>query len=221
MYRRAGADRFGRAGSARSNGPPAAQSGRTGVDGRAGISGSGGSVSGAWERRSAACPSTAKDSIWSADRSVGRMPKLVYVTPAHQFPLGVTMSLRRRLALLEWARKIGRADLRGRLRQRVPLFRAAGPGAAGTRSLGRGDLRRKFQRGDVPGPAAGVPGRSSRDDGCVCSGAVDKQAPSAAAGAGRALRLHQRRPFRAPHPAHARGLCGAAGRFAGMRAQTD
>jgi len=34
-------------------------------------------------------------------------PKLVYVTPAHQFPLGVTMSLRRRLALLDWARKAG------------------------------------------------------------------------------------------------------------------
>ena len=34
-------------------------------------------------------------------------PRLVYVTPAHQFPLGVTMSLRRRLALLEWARLSG------------------------------------------------------------------------------------------------------------------
>jgi len=32
-------------------------------------------------------------------------PNLVYVTPAHQFPLGVTMSLRRRLSLLEWARR--------------------------------------------------------------------------------------------------------------------
>jgi len=31
--------------------------------------------------------------------------KLIYVTPAHQFPLGVTMSLRRRLALLDWARR--------------------------------------------------------------------------------------------------------------------
>jgi len=37
----------------------------------------------------------------------GARPKLVYVTPAHQFPLGMTMSLRRRLALLEWARKSG------------------------------------------------------------------------------------------------------------------
>jgi len=33
----------------------------------------------------------------------------MYVTPAHQFPLGVTMTLRRRLALLEWARRSGTA----------------------------------------------------------------------------------------------------------------
>jgi GntR family transcriptional regulator/MocR family aminotransferase len=31
--------------------------------------------------------------------------RLLYVTPAHQFPLGVTMSISRRLALLEWAHK--------------------------------------------------------------------------------------------------------------------
>jgi GntR family transcriptional regulator/MocR family aminotransferase len=30
--------------------------------------------------------------------------RMMYVTPAHQFPLGVTMSLSRRLALLAWAR---------------------------------------------------------------------------------------------------------------------
>lgn len=33
--------------------------------------------------------------------------KLVYVTPAHQFPIGMTMSLPRRLELLEWARCTG------------------------------------------------------------------------------------------------------------------
>ena len=33
--------------------------------------------------------------------------RLVYVTPAHQFPLCMTMSLPRRLALLEWARGSG------------------------------------------------------------------------------------------------------------------
>ncbi len=31
--------------------------------------------------------------------------KLVYTTPGHQFPLGMTMSLKRRLHLLEWARQ--------------------------------------------------------------------------------------------------------------------
>jgi GntR family transcriptional regulator/MocR family aminotransferase len=34
-------------------------------------------------------------------------PRLAYITPSHQFPLGVTMSLARRLALLEWANTAG------------------------------------------------------------------------------------------------------------------
>ena len=33
--------------------------------------------------------------------------KGVYVTPAHQFPLGMTMSLERRMALLKWASRTG------------------------------------------------------------------------------------------------------------------
>jgi GntR family transcriptional regulator/MocR family aminotransferase len=37
-------------------------------------------------------------------RKRSRRARLVYVTPSHQFPLGVTMSLARRLKLLEWAR---------------------------------------------------------------------------------------------------------------------
>lgn len=35
----------------------------------------------------------------------GENAKLVYVTPSHQYPLGVTMSLARRLALLNWANR--------------------------------------------------------------------------------------------------------------------
>jgi len=43
------------------------------------------------------------------DIGVRRCPRarLVYVTPAHQYPLGVTMTLRRRLALIETARRNG------------------------------------------------------------------------------------------------------------------
>lgn len=36
-----------------------------------------------------------------------RNPKLIYVTPSHQYPLGVTMSLSRRLSLIEAARTSG------------------------------------------------------------------------------------------------------------------
>jgi hypothetical protein len=39
--------------------------------------------------------------------SVLRRARRIYVTPAHQCPLGVAMSLPRRLALLAWARKTG------------------------------------------------------------------------------------------------------------------
>ncbi|CAN7212957.1 PLP-dependent aminotransferase family protein [Bosea sp. LjRoot9] len=31
--------------------------------------------------------------------------RAVYVTPSHQFPLGITMTMRRRLALIDWARR--------------------------------------------------------------------------------------------------------------------
>jgi GntR family transcriptional regulator/MocR family aminotransferase len=37
--------------------------------------------------------------------------RLVYVTPAHQFPMGMTMSMRRRVELLEWAKAHGAAIL--------------------------------------------------------------------------------------------------------------
>ncbi len=37
----------------------------------------------------------------------GLRARLVYITPGHQFPLGITMSLTRRLELLKWARNSG------------------------------------------------------------------------------------------------------------------
>lgn len=37
----------------------------------------------------------------------GSAAKLVYITPSHQYPTGVTMSLARRLSLLDWARRAG------------------------------------------------------------------------------------------------------------------
>ena len=40
---------------------------------------------------------------------LGRKARVVYVTPSHQFPTGVSMSLARRLELIEWARGQGAA----------------------------------------------------------------------------------------------------------------
>ncbi|HZQ67738.1 MAG TPA: PLP-dependent aminotransferase family protein [Terriglobales bacterium] len=53
------------------------------------------------------CPVPVDAEGLQLDKGVNRwpVPRLVYVTPSHQFPLGMTMSLPRRLALLEWARR--------------------------------------------------------------------------------------------------------------------
>ncbi len=41
----------------------------------------------------------------AAGRRIAPRPRLIYVTPSHQFPLGVVMSASRRLELLRWARR--------------------------------------------------------------------------------------------------------------------
>jgi GntR family transcriptional regulator/MocR family aminotransferase len=50
-------------------------------------------------------PVSVDEEGFALDSVAGTTPaaRLVYVTPSHQFPLGMTMSLRRRLALIEWA----------------------------------------------------------------------------------------------------------------------
>jgi GntR family transcriptional regulator/MocR family aminotransferase len=45
-----------------------------------------------------------REGIVIARPSKGRSPKIIYVTPSHQFPLGMTMSLARRTALIDFAR---------------------------------------------------------------------------------------------------------------------
>lgn len=44
-----------------------------------------------------------KEGITIARSSKQRSPKIIYVTPSHQFPLGMTMSLSRRTALIDFA----------------------------------------------------------------------------------------------------------------------
>jgi GntR family transcriptional regulator/MocR family aminotransferase len=46
-----------------------------------------------------------KEGIVIAASTRRRSPKIIFVTPSHQFPLGMTMSLARRTALIDFARK--------------------------------------------------------------------------------------------------------------------
>lgn len=43
----------------------------------------------------------------AAGRRISPAAKAVYVTPSHQYPLGVTLSMARRIELIEWARQAG------------------------------------------------------------------------------------------------------------------
>jgi GntR family transcriptional regulator / MocR family aminotransferase len=55
------------------------------------------------------CPVPVDGEGLMVSAGLARQPqaRMVYVTPSHQFPLGVTMSLARRLALLEWVKRSG------------------------------------------------------------------------------------------------------------------
>ena len=110
-------------------------------------------------RRAAACRSTARGSSSTPCPDAAR---LVYVTPSHQFPTGVTMSMARRIALLELGRPARRGHRRGRLRQRVPLRRPAARAAAEPRPRRPGRLRRVLLQVAAPGPAGRLRHRARR-----------------------------------------------------------
>ncbi|MGJ5182015.1 PLP-dependent aminotransferase family protein [Bradyrhizobium oligotrophicum] len=52
-------------------------------------------------------PVDAEGIVVTAGEKADAMAKAAYVTPSHQFPTGVPMSMARRIALLDWARRSG------------------------------------------------------------------------------------------------------------------
>jgi GntR family transcriptional regulator/MocR family aminotransferase len=81
-----------------------------------------------------------------------RSARAVYVTPSHQFPLGVTMSMRRRLALIDWARETGGWILEDDYDSE---FRFAGPPLAAMQGMddsGRVIYLGTFSKVLFPGP---------------------------------------------------------------------
>ena len=208
---RAGRDRLRRAGGARSGRAPAAGSGRHGVPWRIRATPARRCV---FEARGARIAAVAVDdegmqvpTLAAARRAAGLRHARAPVPAGHEHE-----PARGGSQLLEWARSVGRADLRGRLRQRVSLCRAPVPALQGLDRHRRVIFAGSFSKVLFPSLRLGYlvvpPDLVDR----VRGGAVAHQPPCAAARPGGAVRLHRRGPFRAARPAHARGLRGAAGR---------
>src|SRR5690606_30449221 len=108
----------------------------------------------------------------------------------------------------------GQLHLRGRLRQRVPLYRQADSGVAldaGCRAIG--DPRRYLQQVAVSIGSPGLSGGARASDRelhpCSSADVAARQQP----GPGRAGRLHSRGTFRPPRATHAQDLCVAGRRL--------
>ena len=69
----------------------------------------------------------------AAGRRSASSAKLVYVTPGRQYPLGVALSLKRRLELLRWAEQSGAIIFEDDYDSE---FRFSGPPLAALKSLG-------------------------------------------------------------------------------------
>jgi len=96
--------------------------------------------------------------------------RLVYVTPSHQYPLGTTMSLNRRLALLGLGAAVRWVCHRRRLRQRASLSRPAPGFVAGIRPGEPRSLHRHVQQGIDAFAAAGLYGCAAGSGGHVHCG---------------------------------------------------
>jgi GntR family transcriptional regulator/MocR family aminotransferase len=110
--------------------------------------------------------------------------RLAYVTPAHQYPTGVTMSLARRLALLAWAERrdgwIIEDDYDGEYRY------SGAPWHRWLRWIGRaGAVRRHLRQDRLPGAAPGLPGAAQAAGAGVQPG---QGAGGAAFGSGQPVR---------------------------------
>ena len=129
-----------------------------------------------------------------------RRARLAYVTPSHQFPTGVVMSLARRLALLEWAERAGAYlveddyDSEYRYEGR-PIEAVQGLDTRGPRHLHGHVLE-----GPVPRPATRIPRAASTPRRAVHRGQVADRPPHGDARAGGARRVRCRGTFRATPP---------------------
>ena len=145
----------------------------------------------------------------AALRRRGARVRAVYVTPSHQYPLGVTMSAARRFALLEWAKQqkawILEDDYDSEFRY---VSRARWSFAGNGRARSR-DLRRHLQQGALSRCSAGVRCPPAGIVGPILPGALRLRLLHPDALSASARRVSARGTFRPASSAHAERLPGA------------
>src|SRR6266487_6550678 len=136
-------------------------------------------------------------------------PRLIFVTPSHQFPFGVTMSLKRRKALIEFAESrdgyILEDDYNSEFRFDGPPL----PCLQGLDNAGRVDLCRHYEQDPLPIAASRFSGRTAKTcrhsrQGARCHGPALPSDRSSYPGA-----FHHRRIFPQPCETDPRTLCPA------------
>ena len=140
-----------------------------------------------------------------------RDARIVYVTPSHQYPTGVALSLARRRALLGLRARARRGDHRRRLRRRVPLRRAPARCAADAGSRrARASTSARSPRACSPSLRIGLRRRAGVAARCAGQREGRRRHLRQFAGAGRAGGFHPRRAPGAARAAHAARVCGAS-----------
>ena len=155
-----------------------------------------------------AIPVDGQGLIVDAGRRAAPRARAVFVTPSHQFPTGVAMSMARRLELLAWARQSGAFIVED---DYTSEFRYSGPPLSSLQGLDDSEqviyaLSGPAQRlrGGAPDLAAGFRRRALSD-----------RPPAADASAGRRFGVDAARPLCRTYPPHAPALSRAARRAGG------
>ena len=132
------------------------------------------------------------------------------MTPSHQFPLGVYLSLPRRAAFLEFARANGAVVIEDDYDGRVPVRGLAARRSEDARRRGERVLHRHVLEAPVSGVAAGLRHRAAVGAARARKREAAHRLECAARRAGGSLGLHCRRSSHPPRPQDAPDLQRAA-----------
>ena len=139
--------------------------------------------------------------------------RAAFVTPSHQFPTGVALSMARRLELLAWARQSGAFIVED---DYTSEFRYSGPPPASLQGLD--DTEQVIYvgtQGAISGSAHRLRRGAARVAAGFCRRALSHRSPTCDAAASGRFRVHATRPFRCAHSSHAPAISPTARRAGG------